>query len=538
VAGRALRWLFFPVDGGRSIHCYVTDVTERKAAEEALRDREERFRTLVANIPGTVYRCANDESWTMDFMSEAIVELSGYPVSDFVGNAVRTFESVIHLDDRARVADTVAEGLRENRPFVVEYRIVRADGAVRWVYEKGRGVLGTRGETLWIDGAIFDVTDRKRAEEAARRTTSLLETLIDNLRSGILVVGEDMRVGYVNDVYCRDLDVGIEPGELAGKPARDASRLGEHLFPDPERYTVRIDEIVAAREAVKAEELELTDGRVIERDYVPVAVGDGSTVHLWQHRDITDRKRVEQELAAQNEELRALDRVKDEFLALISHELRTPLTSIIGYLELLRDEGVLGAEELRFVGVVERNARRLLRLVGDLLFVAQIEAGKLALELGLTDLAQLAAECVEAQRPRAAAAEVDVTLELEGPVVLHADRARLGQLLDNLVSNAIKFTLAGGAVRVRVSGSSGAAVLEVSDSGIGIPAQEAEKLFGRFFRASTATSREIQGTGLGLTITKAIAEGHGGRISFASEEGAGTTFRVELPLAAAADRAA
>jgi PAS domain S-box-containing protein len=428
--------------------------------------------------------------------------------------------------------------LREDRPLVVEYRIVRADGAVRWVYEKGRGILGRQGETLWIDGAIFDVTDRKRAEEAARRTTSLLETLIDNLRSGILVVGEDGRVGFVNDVYCRDLDVGLEPEELAGRPAREVSRLGEHLFSDPAGFVERIDEIVAAREAVKAEELALRDGRVIERDYVPVAVGDGSTVHLWQHRDITDRKRIEQELAAQNEELRALDLVKDEFLALISHELRTPLTSIIGYLELLRDEGALGEEERHFVGVVERNAQRLLRLVGDLLFVAQIEAGKLRLEPGVVDLAELAAECVEAQRPRAAAAEVDVVLEVEGPARLHGDRARLGQLLDNLVSNAIKFTLAGGAVRVRVSSTAGAAVLEVADSGIGIPPEEEEKLFDRFFRASTATAREIQGTGLGLTITKAIAEGHGGQISFTSEEGLGTTFRVELPLPAAAERAA
>jgi signal transduction histidine kinase len=281
---------------------------------------------------------------------------------------------------------------------------------------------------------------------------------------------------------------------------------------------------------------------------------DGTVVG-WQgtDRDVThriqaerDRERllaVEQEarayaeaaqrdLAAQNERLRELDRLKDEFIALVSHELRTPLTSIRGYTELLLDgeAGKLTGDQRQFLGVVERNAHRLLHLVGDLLFLAQVEAGKLVLDIGALDLGNVASESVEAARPQAEAKDITLTLAT-GPVPLIAgDHARIAQLLDNLVSNAIKFTPEGGRVDVRIRTVKNRAVLEVRDSGMGIPAGEQEFLFQRFFRTSSATEQAIQGTGLGLAISKAIVEAHSGRITVASEEGAGTTFRVTLPL--------
>jgi signal transduction histidine kinase len=250
-------------------------------------------------------------------------------------------------------------------------------------------------------------------------------------------------------------------------------------------------------------------------------------MHVEAEREATRR-----DLAAQNERLRELDRLKDEFIALVSHELRTPLTSIRGYTELLLDgeAGELTDDQRQFLAVVERNSHRLLHLVGDLLFLAQIEAGKLALDVDALDLGAVASESVEAARP--AAEEKDVTLTLAtGPAPpLAGDRARIGQLLDNLVSNAVKFTPSGGRVDVRVSSLRKRAVLEVRDSGIGIPAGERQFLFQRFFRTSTATEQAIQGTGLGLAISKAIVEAHGGQIEVESEEGVGTTFRVKLPL--------
>lgn len=147
----------------------VTDITARKEAEEALRRSEERFKSLVVNIPGAVYRCAADADWTMEFISDAIEEISGYPASDFVRNRVRTFAGLIHPQDRMMAQLAVKAGLAARLPYHVEYRIVRKDGDIRWVQEKGRGIFGRDESVLWRDGAILDITERKQTEEQLRK---------------------------------------------------------------------------------------------------------------------------------------------------------------------------------------------------------------------------------------------------------------------------------------------------------------------------------------------------------------------------------
>jgi PAS domain S-box-containing protein len=238
------------------------------------------------------------------------------------------------------------------------------------------------------------------------------------------------------------------------------------------------------------------------------------------------------DLVRLNERLLELDRLKDEFVALVSHELRTPLTSIRGYLELIREGkgGKVTKKQERFLEVMNRNSERLLRLVSDLLFVAQAESGNVALELEQLDLADVAKETVDATRPLAETKAIALNLESDDELQVVADRARLVQLLDNLLSNAVKFTPAGGRVDVTVSAENGHAVLEVADSGIGVPQSEQDRLFDRFFRASTATRQAVPGTGLGLAIAKAIVDAHDGRIEVESDEGSGSTFRVQLPV--------
>ena len=243
--------------------------------------------------------------------------------------------------------------------------------------------------------------------------------------------------------------------------------------------------------------------------------------------------RLVRDIGSRNERLHELDRMKDDFVASVSHELRTPLTSIRGYVELLRegDAGELTDEQHQFVAIVERNADRLLRLVGDLLFVAQVEAGEITLEPGSTDVEELVREAVDAAQPAAAMKGIEIALDLDGLGEVHGDRARLAQVLDNLISNALKFTPPGGHVAVRTSRSADRGVIEVSDSGMGISEEDQSRLFKRFFRTASATDQAIQGTGLGLAIVKAIVEAHDGDITVESVEGEGTVFRVELPLA-------
>lgn len=250
-------------------------------------------------------------------------------------------------------------------------------------------------------------------------------------------------------------------------------------------------------------------------------------------RQLEVAKRAQLELAKQNEQLRDLDQMKDDLIALVSHELRTPLTSIVGYLELVTspEAGELSEEQRRHLAVVERNAQRLIRVVSDLLLVAQVQAGHLNLLREDIDISLVAEECVNAVRTTAATRAIELSLVTAGVTRVLGDRQRVAQVLDNLLSNALKFTPDGGSVAVQVSGTGGHVAVTVADSGIGIPAAEQEQLFTRFFRSSAAMERAVQGTGLGLSIARAIVEAHGGEVSVSSRVGEGSTFSVVLPAA-------
>lgn len=233
---------------------------------------------------------------------------------------------------------------------------------------------------------------------------------------------------------------------------------------------------------------------------------------------------------------REVSRLKDEFVGLISHELRTPLSSILGYLELMRDDEdhPLSEEQQQYLGVAERNAHRLLHLVGDLLFTAQVESGKFPLDVRDISLDSIVTASVESAAPVADAAGIELVEVLTDTPTVSGDALRLGQAVDNLISNAIKFTPRGGTITVGLSVENEHAVISVRDTGMGIPESELDQLFARFFRATTATRNAVPGVGLGLTITKAIITAHQGEMGVESEEGVGTEFRIILPLASVA----
>jgi PAS domain S-box-containing protein len=308
------------------------------------------------------------------------------------------------------------------------------------------------------------------------------------------------------------------------------------------------------------------DGAARFAALVRVARDEGSDVRDWTYLTadgrrltvsvaITPRTDDDGEQAGWNfvgtdmTEARAAERLRDQFVSLISHELRTPLSSILGYLELVLDdeEQPLTDEQRQYLATVERNAQRLLRLVGDLLFTAQVDAGRFTLQPEDVDLAGIVRAAEETARVTAETRGVDVRIDAPaaGPVV-RGDALRLGQACDNLVSNAVKFTPAGGQVTLRLTtawqdadgavldspgnGAIPVAVLSVIDTGIGIPTGEQGRLFTSFFRASTARRNAVPGVGLGLTITKAITIAHGGTLDVTSAEGQGTTFTLTLPL--------
>ena len=231
--------------------------------------------------------------------------------------------------------------------------------------------------------------------------------------------------------------------------------------------------------------------------------------------------------------MRAL-RVKDDFVASISHELRTPLTSILGYLDLVLEGDSLDQETRRFLDVAWRNGDRLNRLVGDILHSAQVESGSLHIVRSSTDLAGLVREAVEAARPRARSEGLALEAVAPANLWVQVDAGRMGQVIDNLLSNALKYTREG-TVTVTVAADADAVQLVVADTGVGIDARDRERLFTRFFRSRYAEEQAIQGVGLGLGIVQSIVVGHGGRVEVESEPGRGSKFRVRLPLSVLVD---
>jgi PAS domain S-box-containing protein len=385
------------------------------------------------------------------------------------------------------------------------------------------------------------MSESRRAQEALREAEELFRRAFEDAPIGMGIVGMDNRWLRVNRALCEM--TGYGEAELLSLTFLDVTHpddleadlaQGEPLLAG-ERDSVRIEKRIRRRDG---------SARWIMASVSLVRDPDGTPLYsVAQWEDIGDRKRAQAELERMLtlerihvERLRTLDRVKDEFVAGASHELRTPLTSIQGYAELLLDgtAGELNDDQRAYLLTIHRNGERLERLVDDLLFAARADAGKLELTLAQVDLEQLVLECVESARPAAEQQEILLDCSTEPVPPIAGDAARLSQLLDNLVSNAIKFTPAGGSVMVTLTANGGSAVIDVSDTGIGIPIAERPRLFERFFRSTLATERAIQGTGLGLSITKDIAESHGGRIDCESTEGTGTTFRVELPFAGTA----
>jgi len=261
--------------------------------------------------------------------------------------------------------------------------------------------------------------------------------------------------------------------------------------------------------------------------------------------DITRQKRIEDDLRAArlelqeraehldlvNAELREVDRLKTEFVASVSHELRTPLTSIRGYAELLLDDASEDEnnQQTRMLGIIDRNARRLLSLVEDLLLLSKVDSKTLDHRVEPVDLAELADGAVVVLQPAVETAGVTIQIETARPMTVEGDRSQLERVLFNLLSNAIKFSHRGDVVTIGGRVEPEQVVLTVRDTGIGVPADELPKLFTRFFRSAADEAHNIPGTGLGLAVVREIIENHGGVVTMDSTPGKGSTVTVTLP---------
>lgn len=482
--------------------------------ESRLREAESKYRNLVEQLPLVTYTDATDEHSSAIYMSPQIEPLLGYSVQEWLDDP-ELFCKLLHPDDRDRVMAEVARSSETGEPFRCEYRLMARDRRVVWFHDEATHVLDENGRPLHAQGYLLDITKRKTAERELERLVAVIQSSDDAIASAT----PDGTIESWNPGAERMS--GYSASEIVGRPV-------SVLFPaERSNELPRLLERIRRGEAIR--HLETTgltkDGQRIEvsLSISPIKDSQGNVIAISSvARDMGEAKRAREEA----------DRLKDEFIALISHELRTPLTSIKGYLDLLLD-GEAGKQNdptRRFLEVLARNSAKLERLVGDLLLVAGPESGEFTFGTEPLDLYRLVRDCVGNARPQASQKGIELVLRAECVARCTGDGERLEQLLDHLLSNAIKYTPEDKRVELRLRRDDDRALIEVEDSGVGIAPSDQERVFERFFRASAATEMQTEGMGIGLTIARAIAEAHGGRIEVESKEGAGSTFRVELPI--------
>ncbi len=400
---------------------------ELRRTNKELIESEVRFKTLVGNIPGATYRCAYDAEWTMEYISDGIKEISGYPPSDFLQNRVRTFAGIIHPEDKDQALRDSSE--LETRPAskIQSYRIMAKDGSIRWVEDHKTSYFTDKGNFRGADGVVFDITERKKIEE-------------------------------------------------------EIHKLNEDL-----------------------------EQRVIER-----------TAQL----DATI-----QELNKANLHLQEVDRLKSVFLASMSHELRTPLNSIIGFTGILLQgmSGKINDEQNKQLCMVKNSGNHLLSLINDLLDIAKIEAGRVEPTIAEFELDDVIAEVTTAFSPTVGEKGLELRTNVSQGITLLSDKRRIKQILMNFVSNAVKFTDQG--IVTVAAGIKGENLeMSVTDAGIGIKEEDIDKLFQPFQQVDMSLTKEHEGTGLGLHLTKKLAELLGGEVSVKSEFGKGSEFVFRVPV--------
>ena len=530
---RRMRWLSvsaeprFAGDGrfeGFSGH--LRDVTERHLFRKRLRQARGALRESQA--------LSRIGSWTLDLRrnhlswSDETFRIFEIDQNRF-GASYEAFLELVHPDDRALVDATYRKSVEERTPYSVIHRLLMPDGRVKHVHERGKTFYDEAGGPLRSIGTVQDITEEHlRAEDLHR-----LSQAIEQSAAMIAILTADGRYHYVNRAWCEV--TGYRPGEVIGATPR---LIGSGATPGGV-YESLWEALLAGRS---------WSGEILNRRkngelfwcreiLSPIRDRAGKITHfVGVMEDVTLQRRAAEELRRAKEAAEAAIKTKSLFLANVNHELRTPLNAVIGFADLLENEchGPLGAAEYRsYATEIRRAGRVLLSLVEDLMHLSSAQAGR-PLQEEEIDLTTITEEVIGMLRQQASAKNIRIA-SVAAPrlPLLRAEARSLRQILTNLLSNAAKFTPAGGQVTVTLDQQpAGGLRIAVRDSGIGIAPEHLRQLFTPFFQAETHFSRQQQrGIGLGLSICKALVDAHGGTIAVSSCLGQGTTVTVEFPPA-------
>lgn len=509
------------------------DISERKAAVDELKTSERRVTTLINNLNGVVYRCRNDHEWSMEYFSDGIFDLTGYERSDFINNKVRSYNSIIHPDDRENVWNTVQTAVSDQTFYKLEYRILKADNNIVWVWENGCGVFED-GDLVSLEGYITDISERKNAEQALMESEEKFRSVfrispdlisITRLSDGLYVNVNDSFVRTSG--YTREEIIGITAEEL-GVWSDPADR---QLLVD----TLKKDGYIHNLEAV----FNIKGGKKMIGLMSASLMNFNDEPHLLAFtQDITEQKKTQQEIQLLNEtleirveertaELRIVNKELEAFAYTVSHDLRAPLRAIDGFANILKEdyEHLLDKEGEKVVNTIIENTSRMGTLIDDLLAFSRLSRSPI--NLSKIDMNLM----VEQAYSQVVDTITGRNIEFEaGPLPeIMADHALIKQVWINLISNAVKFSSKCEKPQISISAKAEnkSIIFEIKDNGVGFNMKYVGKLFGVFQRLHSA--KEFKGTGVGLAIVQRIVMRHGGAVWAKSEPETETSFFFSLP---------
>ena len=501
---------------GRPLHfiSQLQDITERKRAEQLSRANEERFRALVALSSDWFWE--QDENFRFVEIAGALADMGPLTGHNSLGKLRRELPHVNMKDSDWAAHDAQLERREPFRDF--EVTRLDSEGQVRHLCISGVPIFDGAGRFTGYRGTGRDTTAMRRSSDRVRASERQLREITDAVPALIAYVDADQRCRFHNRAYQDAFALSSE--DMLGKSMRE---LMEPAF--YEALRPRVEEVLSGYPVVYERKQRLANGDV--RDYVVnyfpcygEGADEGKVIGFYSlATDITELKRT--------------DRLKSEFVSTVSHELRTPLTSIRGSLGLVAGgmAGKLPDAAMKLIDIAKNNCERLIRLINDILDIEKIESGKMQLDLQPMALMPLMVQAIAANEGYGLANQVKLALHCDEPgLQVQVEADRLTQVVTNLLSNALKFSPAGGSVDVFVRRAGLGVRVEVRDRGPGIPEEFRKRIFQKFSQADSSDTRQKGGTGLGLNISRAIVERMGGNIGFESRLGEGTTFFFELPL--------
>jgi two-component system, OmpR family, phosphate regulon sensor histidine kinase PhoR len=499
---------------------YFQDITERKKAEERLRQSEKRFRALIENNADGI--ALTDANGVITYVSPSTTCIAGFLPEEFTGH--RVFERMVYPADQEATGRLLARVLQEpGKSQVLEYRTRHKDGTFLWIEVVGINLLDEPG----VEAIVWnfrDLTQRKRLEQEAAKAKEQLEVILNNVANGIVVADANNSLVYVNDVAARMVGFPSAAAMLAAPQSAFGQSLRRFATWDEQGRPLPFEERPGARasQGKKAHALVLYQDTLNGHGYwtlvraQPIFDAQGQVQFVVSvFTDITEQKEFEQR--------------KDHFISMASHELKTPLTILSAFTQLMRErfEAEDRQDVLLHLSKMDDQITRLTRLVANLLDISKMQEGKLKLAQEAVDMDELVREVVENLQPT-----TNHHLLIEGAAqrTITGDRDRLGQVLMNLLTNAIKYSPQAETVVVRVEQTRNTLTVSVHDFGIGIAQSHQEKLFERFYRVYSEKDQTYPGLGIGLYIAHEIIQRHGGKMWVDSVEGKGSIFSFSLPI--------